>query len=242
MRKERVYIYWGITAFAVICGVLLFYDLVFQGSTIAYYMNKLTSILAPVLYGAMIAYILTPIVNAIERFLFGPGKGLRLLEKLPRLKKSGLPRATAILLAWTLVVLVFYFLLNALLPELLRSVMQLANNAQGYYNTVYGWIQKLLEEDTPFRDWLVSTFHNYSQNVDQYVQKTLEWAQNTLLPHAQQAVGGIISFASSVMDLLVGAIVSIYLLAKKESSSANACKLLYSFFSQEGSSWLIRGI
>ena len=242
MRKDRVYLYWGVTAFAVICGVLLFYDLVFQGSTIAYYVNKLTGILAPVLYGAVIAYILTPVVNAIERFLFGPGRGLRLREKLPRLKKSGLPRAAAILLAWALVVLVFYFLLNALLPELLRSVMQLANNAQGYYNTVYGWIQELLAEETPFRTWLVNTFSNYSQNVDQYIQKALAWAQNTLLPHAQQAVGGIISFANSIMDLLVGAIVSIYLLANKEGFSATACKLLYSLFSQERSAWLIRGV
>ena len=242
MRKERVYLYWGLTAFAVICGVLLFYDLVFQDSAIMIYAAKLTGILAPVLYGCVIAYILTPVVNAIERFLFGPGKGLRLRERFPRLRKGGLPRAVSILLAWALVVLMFYFLLSALLPELLRSLIQLANNVQGYYNTVYGWIQQLMTEETPFRDWLVSTFNNYTQNIDQYVDKALKWAQDTLLPQAQQAVGGVISFANTVMDLLVGAIVSIYLLANKEGFSATACKLLYSLCPQERSAWLIRGI
>ncbi len=246
MKRDRTYLYWGLTAFAVICGVLLFYDLVFQGSTIAYYVNKLNGILAPVLYGAVIAYILTPVVNAIERGLFGPGKGLELRKKLPRLQKSGLPRAMSILLTWTLVVLVFYFLLNALLPELGRSIMQLANNDQGYYNTVYGWIQKLLTEDSAFRTWLLELFNDYYQDA-------LDWVKNDLLPQAQQALGTItgaitaitgrvISFANVIMDLLVGIIVSIYLLANKEGFSATACKLLYSIFSPERSAWLIRGV
>ena len=41
MRFDKKYLYWGLTAFAVICGVLVFYDTVFQHSVLLLYLNKL---------------------------------------------------------------------------------------------------------------------------------------------------------------------------------------------------------
>lgn len=67
MKKDNHYVAWGLTAVAVVCTILLFYDIVFRHSIILVYLNKLIAILAPVLYGFAMAYLLTPVVNWFER-------------------------------------------------------------------------------------------------------------------------------------------------------------------------------
>ena len=69
MKKENPYLCWGLTAFLVICGVLVFYDIFFQDSMIIIYIKQLVEILAPVSYGFVLAYVLTPVVNWFERKL-----------------------------------------------------------------------------------------------------------------------------------------------------------------------------
>ena len=239
MKKNRPYVNWGITAFCVICGVMLFYDLVFRDSTIMHYAKKLTQILAPVLYGVFIAYLLTPVVNWFEQKIFLPGKGLELNRRFPSLEKTIVPRSISILLSWVIVAIAVYFLMSALLPELYRSILQLIANAEGYYRTVAGWIQQFLDASPDARSWLVTLVENYYQDA-------LDFITTNLLPRAQSAVeavtGGLLSFIYSVLDFLVGIIVSVYVLATKEGFAATGCKMLYCFCSQERSAWIIRGV
>ena len=70
MRKDNHYVAWGLTAAAVICAVLLFYDIVFRHSIILVYLERLSDMLAPVFYGFAMAYLLSPVVNWFERILF----------------------------------------------------------------------------------------------------------------------------------------------------------------------------
>ena len=69
MKEKHTYLYWGLTAFAVICGVIVFYDTVFRNSVLMLFLDKLMSILAPVCYGCAMAYVLAPLVNWFERLL-----------------------------------------------------------------------------------------------------------------------------------------------------------------------------
>ena len=52
---------------------MLIYDLVFRDSIVMAYSRKLISILAPILYGFAMAYLLAPIVNWFERAIFRRG-------------------------------------------------------------------------------------------------------------------------------------------------------------------------
>jgi len=129
MEQDRKYLYWGLTAFCVICGVLVFYDTVFQNSVLFDYIGKLITILSPVSYGFVMAYVLSPVVNAVER----------LLSVRRRMKKE-LVRALSILITWVLVAVCFYLLLSVLLPQLYASIVSLVGNAETYYNTILGCI------------------------------------------------------------------------------------------------------
>ena len=123
MKKDNHYVAWGLTAVAVVCAVLLFYDIVFRHSIILVYLNKLIAILAPVLYGFAMAYLLTPVVNWFERAILRHGGG-----RAPAKWK----RAVSILLTWLVVLALLYALMSVLLPELYKSLVQLAGNAKTY--------------------------------------------------------------------------------------------------------------
>ena len=66
MRRDSHYFQWGLTAVCVVCAILLIYDVVFRGSIVIAYLGRLIYILAPVLYGAFMAYLLAPLVNWFE--------------------------------------------------------------------------------------------------------------------------------------------------------------------------------
>ena len=231
MRFDKKYLYWGLTAFAVICGVVVFYDTVFQHSVLLLYLNKLVDILAPVFYGFFMAYLLTPIVNWFERKIF------------PKGGKGIWPRATSIFLSWVLVVAGLYVLLSILLPQLYESILTLAGNAESYYRNVVQWIQRFLEDNPTAKNWLTNL-------VQDYYEDAVAWLRNTLLPQAQALitsftsglVGGVMDFFTFLTNLLVGIIVSVYLLATKEQFAATGCKLTYALFNEKRAAWLVRGV
>ena len=98
MKKDNHYFGWGLTAVCVVCAVMLIYDLVFRDSIVMIYTRKLMEILAPILYGAAIAYLLAPIVNWFERVIL-PRAGSRTGAK-------GV-RAVSMVLTWVVVFALF---------------------------------------------------------------------------------------------------------------------------------------
>ena len=92
MKRDNHYLGWGITAVAVVCSILLIYDIVFRDSIVMQYAAAFLKIIAPVIYGAFIAYLLAPAVNWFERIIAPRAK--RVSEQ-----KTWL-RAISILLTW----------------------------------------------------------------------------------------------------------------------------------------------
>jgi len=230
MKKDNHYFAWGLTAVAVVCAVLLFYDLVFRSSIVLTYAKELMSILAPVLYGFAIAYLLSPVVNWFERAIFRHGG---------QHTKPKWLRAISILLTWIVVVMLLYALLRVLLPELYKSLVQLVGNAKGYYETVEAWCVRLLENNP---EWA----RKASEMFNQYYQDALVWINRNVVPQLQAAVlaitGGVVGVLTFFKNLFIGIMVSLYLLGAKETFAAASCKLCYTFFSEDGAALLIRGV
>ena len=230
MKRENHYVGWGITAVVSVCSILLFYDIVFQSSIVLEYGAMFVQILAPVLYGAVMAYLLAPVVNWIERIV------------VPRSRKLGKQktwlRGFSILITWLLVAAILYALMLVLLPELYKSVAQLIANGEGYYKQILAWATDLLENNPDFGRWATKL-------IEEYYNDALLWVRNQLLPGVEVAIqavtGGVVGILVFLKNLLVGMIVSIYLLAAKEHFGATACKLCYAFLREDRAALIIRG-
>ena len=77
-QQKSHYFKWGLTVFLTVCAILAFYDTFYMNGTLQRYLGKLVTVLAPVLYGFAMAYLLAPIVNWIEGLI---RKGLKRLSK-----------------------------------------------------------------------------------------------------------------------------------------------------------------
>ena len=66
-KIEKKYLQIGLVAFTVIAAAICFYYLIFHGDRFAVRLKEFFTVLSPVIYGIVTAYLLTPLVNAIER-------------------------------------------------------------------------------------------------------------------------------------------------------------------------------
>ena len=240
MKKHSIYIRWGLTIFLTGCALLIFYDVFYRDNsgTVQAFFGKLFSVLAPILYGMGMAYLLAPIVNFLERNI------LRLRDALEKKRgksirvHKGWLRAASIFLTWAAMLVLLYLLFNMLVPELVDSVTTLVNNLESYYKTTYDWVSGLLS-DNPKLTELAGSFYNEAS----------QWLTTKLLPGLQTAVtnftGSLVTGVWSILvfakNFLIGIIVSVYLLAAKEKSAARCCKLLYGVLPEDKAAFTVRG-
>ena len=217
MKNRTQYLKWGLTAFLTVCAVLVFYDTFYMGGTLQQFVSKLTSVLAPVVYGAVIAYLLTPVMNWIERVLHAAWQ--KVFPKKHLKNAAGILRFFSILLAEAVAILLIYLLMSVLIPQLIDSVTMLINNAESYYYKVYNWADSLLDSENEVAVWIADFVTKYySDGVTLLKEHILPWAQTTL-----------------------GTIVSIYLMTMKEKSLARCCKAVFAIFDERKARAVIRG-
>ena len=233
MRKSA-YVRAGLTVFCTAAAILVFYDTFFASRVLLHIGRQFLSALKPILYGFFMAYLLVPVVNFFECAIF---------PKQVRTPKEGrytvpLVRTVSILMTWLLVAFFLYLLASVLLPELYKSIMQLVSNIETYYNTVSGWVLHFFEQFPSASEWV-------STQMNTYFNGLVDWLTKEVLPQTKLLLvaltGGVWSVLNFFMDMLVGVIVSVYVLATKERCAAQARKVAYSLFSRENVRWVLRG-
>ena len=235
MTRKDGYVKLGVTVFLTVAGILLFYDTLFGSKNLLHFWSKLLEALGPIIYGAFMAYLLAPVINFIERRFFGA----RAVEaqKAGRLPGKGI-RAVSLTVTWVLICVLVYLAAYVLLPELYKSVLQLIANIENYYNTVVHWVARLSEDNTAASTWLLNKMNAYYLQAEQW----LETDAMSYMKVAMAAVtGGLASVMTFLENLLIGAIVSVYLLATKERMRAHALKVTYSLFNRRNVRWVLRG-
>lgn len=234
MRQSK---YWrvSVAVFLTAAAILLFYDVLFGQRSAVVLVNKLVEALEPILYGAMIAYLLAPMVDFFDKCIL-PGR----MEQARAAGKYCVPgiRAVSLLFTWIIISVFLYLFLSVMLPEIYRSILQLIGNAEKYYNTINLWTMALLEQNPALESWVTDQLSVYYNDLSNLMDQ--------LLPQAQQLMsavsGGVISAVLFLKNLLVGVIVSIYLLSTKERCAAHCRRLVCGVFSPAQSPWIFRAV
>lgn len=241
-RWEKKYLYWGITGFLVIVCSIAFFKLIDRFDVVAGGLQTLAQILMPFTLAFAFAYLLNPIVKFIEKnwsvplynFILEkqalhprkPRKG-KVLDTVKQSKFKAFPRVVSILLALSFAIFVVASLLVMVLPQLAKSIMGIANSLPEYLNNFEHWVIQLVESNTGLKEMLSSELGNISQGI-------LDWAKTNLLPQLNNIVSGITAgvfgAVGAVADLLIGIIISVYVLFSKEKFAAQAKKVIYTIF------------
>ena len=225
---DKKYLYWGVTAFCVIACSIFFYMSLAYLPAIGAALKTLGRILSPFIWGLIITYLLAPLYKGLYQGFFLP-----LSEKLSGKKKKASPRL-AKSLSVLLSILVFLAVITALvyliIPQLYASIETIVNNSPGYVEKLSAWSQGMLANYPELRDFVTEKFEEINNNL-------FSWVRDTILPglgsFVSNLTAGVYYFLRAVYNVVIGIIVSVYLLSNMESASARARRLSYCIFGVE---------
>ena len=225
-KPEAKFLRAGVTIFFTVCAILIFYDIFFGQNRLWVYIKALDRILRPVTWGLIIAYILAPVVNFLERTILAPVAA----EGLKKRKQKAWVRVVSVLMTLAIVTLLFVLLLRMLIPQVADSLIQIYNNLGTYSDTVNGWINNLSKYDNKMSSDLAST-------VNGFYDKALQWINDKFVPSEGDILDTIstkvMGAFNSGKNLLLGSIVAAYVLGMKETLGAQGKKILYGLLSRQ---------
>ena len=176
----------------------------------------------PFIYGMVIAYLMFRPVCFIERQLF------RLFKRNEKYRQ--LCRNLSIFFVFLMIFGILIFIGNVFIPQLVESLTVLTEKIPEYINQFETFWKNVVQNQKFLHQLKSFGFTNISQyKVDFWEnlnQKTIKFFQ-FLIPSVISISG---SFTGKIVNILMGIIVSIYLLSGKEVFEAQSKKVLYGIF------------
>lgn len=200
---KRRYFFLMMSIFGAISLSIVVFFALFRFQGIGDAIDTLGKILAPFIYGGVVAYLLRPMCNIYERALqeWLPGK----MKKIANSVAVGLSLLTGILVVYTLIIMIA--------PQLYSSIRSLWNTLPDKVNRFLTWAKSTFGED----EELLHLFNTVYTSVYQDLNS---WADNTLVPYISSVVSGVGSSVYKVLlflyNLLIGLIVACYLLGSRK--------------------------
>lgn len=233
-KFDKKYLYWGLTAFLALAGAILFYYILFHRSNFMGGIDKFITIAMPIIDGFVLAYLFTPILNMVEKKAINPVCKKAGLSMTPKVKRR--VRAGAILATLAIVILIVYELFALILPEVVRSVQSIIFQFPTYVNNLSNWALLLLKDNPDLEDTVNALINQYSTKMMGYVNTNLLPHFNEILKTVSLSVIGVFK---ALWNLVIGLIISVYLLSSKEKFAGQAKKIVYAVFDRKAGNELI---
>ncbi len=207
---------------------ILIYAILFNFTVIGDFIRKMTKILAPIIWGVVIAYLVNPIMKWIEKRL------TKVVEKnKPHFK---ITRILSLSFAMIIFLAVIAALGAIILPQVIESITTIINNFSTYINNFEKWIDSFLVK---YPELLTIV----SDQIDNIEKALMEFANN-IAPKVGDIMVKItdstLSFIVMVKDILIGIIVAVYLLYGKEHFQAQMKKMVYGILPSKTTGTILR--
>ena len=213
----KPYLYGMLAGFGAISLSILFFFLIYRFQGFGDAISKLTGILMPFIYGAVIAYLLKPVCNCVENFL------RRLLPE----NMGTAANMLAVTISLLFGILVVYALIMMIVPQLITSVTTLYYTARNNLNDFVDWAshQEIIASNQKLLDFIETSYDNLQDTLDNIVRTKLVPSMQSLLSGAAL---GVMSFVTFLKNIVIGLIVSVYLLASRKKFGQQGKLILYS--------------
>ena len=222
-RKIRITednISWGITALLVICLSIAFYLLITQMPSLKRQIGIVIDVMMPIILGIATAYLLLPVYNFLYRCLFP-----LFSRRLRAYYADGAARAVSVSSSVILMLVIVLGLLILAVPQIIQSILSIANAIPANLAKLSDEMTKLLENNPALFEFADNILNTAETNLNMILQ-------DSVIPYFTNALSsitkGIINVAGFLFDLVIGIIVCVYILINKEKFSAQATKFVYS--------------
>jgi predicted PurR-regulated permease PerM len=202
---------WAIFTFPVLIVIAIIVRMFFDSSGLIEEISLIISILRFLIWGFVIYFILHPFVSYFER-------------KLAKLK---LNKLLAILIVYLVFAGILYCVFFLLLPTVFKSIMDITkilpeylDDAESIFESIKVWVRSF-------------GVVGLEQKVEQNVFNLLDQAIRGLGDFSLNVLNASYNLFNSVLDFLIGIVISIYMIIEKDSLARRIKKIVYSIMPQK---------
>ena len=216
--KKQRYFYAMMAGFGTISLSVLVFFFLYRLQGIGNVISQLSTILAPFIYGGIIAYLLRPMCNSLEAFF-----QLRLPKKMRRFAN-----AFAVVFSLMVGILVVYALITMVVPQLVESVVTLWNALPTKMEQLVNWATETFGKDERVVQFVEKNYRSYFTDIDKWVQANVIPQVSSLVTNVGTSVWQVLKF---VYNILIGLIVAVYVLHGRKRFGKQARLIVRSIFS-----------
>ncbi|MEN8076640.1 AI-2E family transporter [Clostridioides difficile] len=211
-------------AFLVICGSILLYLGISHMSEIKASISDFMGTLQPFIIGGALAYILNFILRFYEDYVLSH-------EYFKKLKRSG-KRGIGLVLTYVTASIITYLFIQFVLPQLMDSIIGLVNNIPEYVNDVTKYTNDIVDNLNLQPEYISLITSKFGEAVTYII---------SILSNLVPVIGNfIVGATSSILNIIIGIIVSIYILIDKEKFMALGKKITYALCSEERAKFILK--
>ena len=211
------YIKASLAGFCAIASGLVLFFFLFRFQGVQGGVGRVVQILKPFIYGAVIAYILAPFCNRFQKALLKAFGG----------RHEKLASALSIVLSVVIAFLIIAVLFSLVLPQLLDSIEALSNTMPARIDAAGKKIEALLAAHPELQE----AWDKYGVVLQEKLEK---WVHTDMLDLAQKLLGNAAVYvqhtAVALKNVVLGVLISVYILISRRRFGAQAKMLLHGIF------------
>ncbi len=214
----------AIYSFVVIACSILLYMMMSNVDEFSSKIDGMIVTLRPFIIGGVIAYLLNFMLRFYEN----------LLSKWDKFDKQSkkFKRSIGLVLTYISAIIMVYLFLQFVLPQLVDSILGLANSIPQYVKDLSNFTNDLLSKidlEPHFIELLMEQWNDLINTVITFVTNMVPVIGNWVL-----------ALSSSLFSIFIGVIVSIYMLIDKEKLLALSRKIIIAFSPNERAKFILR--
>ncbi len=173
----------------------------------------------PFYIGFLIAYLLNPLLKFFENKVF------------KKMKPTRLKRVFCIIIVYIIMLAFLTAICAFVIPNLISSVINLVSNFQSYYDMFLQTIERVFNKFPVLND----LYDNYSERILDTIYNLVTKLTNYLSESIPKIVKFTEQISNTFVNILLGFIISIYVLLFKERILARTKRILAVIFKDEDS-------
>ena len=200
----------------ILCGILTFF-VCWNFGAILGFAGRVLNAIKPLIYGFVLAFLLSPLQKICYRYLFG---------KVGRKSGKNRLRFLLSLIATYLIFLILLTLLVLLVvPQVGQSYSDLEGRVGMYLSAAQVWLKAKAESLSAFRDQINAVVSS--------LQNLLNDSYDLLARFSPTLINFVTGIVTETTNLLLGILISVYFLSAKYRLRSTVSRLSRSLFSQK---------
>lgn len=238
-NKKRRILNMSLAVIGIIVVGLLFNKILEQWAGFREIIDKISGAFAPIIVGAVIAFLMNPILVFFDRLFHTLFQDKVITDKKKLFKVS---RTLAVILTTIVFLGIITGVVWLVVPQLYDSIKQLVGNMDNYYYNLQNMVENINEK--------FQKLNIPEDELNKYMNtaylKLQDMLNTKIMPNVDKIVvnigSGVFSGLKFLYNFLIGIVASIYVMANKEYLASRGKKIIYAMFKVKNANNILDGL